>query len=150
MAFPASTVTLEEAWSSIRSIALKLRIQVQALRDASAAGATGRNSYINLQRQLDQAVQQWNTLSATPGLQAYARDQISEPTLNLSAEFVAMRDSADALRGWIFSNIPRDGASGAVLIYTVDESGNRSELTVSSNAASGFRTQADTFLATIL
>jgi len=149
MAFPASAVTKAEAWDDIRHAANRIKGVTQNLRNASAAGATGRTSYVSLQKRLDDTVERWNVLAATPQLQAYARDQIEDPTLDLAAEYVAMRDAATALRDWIFANIPTDAATGAVLLRVIDATGESVELTFTSAQASGFRTQADAFLATI-
>lgn len=149
MAFPASTVTAEQAWNGIRDRAVRLKSQVQTIRDSSAAGDTGRTSYIGLQRSLDRAVSTWNAFASVPGLQAYARDQIDDATLDLAAEFVAMRDAAIALRNWIFANMPRDAGTGAVLLHTVGQDGAQIELTVTAAQTAGFRSAADVFLLTI-
>lgn len=142
MAFPASTITQQQAWDGIRQRAIRMKDQAQSLSDASGAGATELGRYVGLQRNLDQTVDWWNTASGTPGLQAYARDQISDQTLDLVGEFTAMRDAALTLRDWIFNNLPA---------YTigVDAEGNTSEPTVTPAQTSGFRTAVATFTATI-
>ena len=149
MAFPASTITQSTAWASITGAALRIKSQVETLRNLSAAGDTGRTSYVALQRQLDNTVENWNTASAVPGLEAYARDQINDQALNLTAEFIAMRNAALALRDWIFNNIPTDSGSGAALLRTVGADGEMIELTFTTGQTAGFRTQADAFVATI-
>ena len=149
MAFPASTVTKQIAWERITKRAVSVRGLAQRLRNQSAAGATERQEYLNLQKQLDLAVVEWDSASGTPGLQAYARDQIDDPTLNLVAEYQAMRAATITLRDWIFTNIPRDAGSGAVLTHTVDQAGDRIALTVSTAATQTFRDAADVFLVTI-
>jgi len=65
------------------------------------------------------------------------------------SEYTAMRTEALALRDWIFTNIPRDPGTGAVLISTVDEGGNEVPLVVTSGQSATFRAQADAFIATI-
>jgi hypothetical protein len=149
MAFPASTETKERAWKALRAAAVRIEAAVQSLYDQSLAGPTSREGYLNLQRQLSESLDIWALAAGVPGLQAYARDQVDNPTLDLVAEYIAMRDAAIGLRVWIFNNIPRDAGSGAVLTHTISLEGVRSDLMVSSAAVGPFRQQADTLLAAI-
>lgn len=145
MAFPASTLTLEAGWSDFRALALTVKRKTTQLRDLSAAGTTDRVLYVKLRGILDNAVTQWAAILAeTSGLQAYARDQLEDQSLDLSAEYTAMRNAAIALRDWLDANIPT-GAGGAVLERQIDDT----PLVFTSGQTAGFRTEADTLIATI-
>ncbi len=150
MAFPATTLTSQQAWDRIRRQALDIRDIVQALRNDSAAGNTERRRYVFTQRRLQIAIDEWDALSTTPGLQAYARDQLDDQTLNLATEFTQMRAAAIALRDWIFANVPTHAGTGAQLLTAYSVDGLGTELTFNTGQTGQFRTEADTFLATII
>ena len=147
--FPAGTITTQEAWTNLCAIALRMRKRTVTLRDASAAGETGRTSYPLLQQQLDDALEKWAELVTTPGLEDYARGQINTPQLDLGVEYTTMRNGAATLKNWIFANAARDPVSGADLEKTTDEAGDSTELTYTTAQTVGFRTEADAFIATI-
>ena len=126
-----------------------MNASVQRLRDQSAVGATSRSSYLSLLAQLGAAVNRWAAIAAISGMGAYAQNQYGSGTLNIGAEFTAMRNAAISLRDWIFTNFPKDAGSGAVLVTTVDTNGVQTALEFTSQQVSGFRTQADAFVATI-
>ena len=149
MAFPASTVSAEQAWDTIRRGAVRLSGTVTALRNASAAGDTEVPRYVQLHRLLVETIDEWDAVSSTPGLQAYARDQIDNQALDLAAEFTAMRNAAIALRDWIFTNLPTDSVTGAVAQYIVDAQSAVTSVTVSTAQTATFRTNADALLTTI-
>ena len=148
MTFPANTLSLATALSRATTHARRTKDSVTSLRNASAAGPTGRRIYLELQKQLDTAINEWATLMSIPGLAAYAQNEYGAG-LNIATEFVAMRNAAITLRDWINSNFPRDAGTGAVLIYTVNSNGDFTELTLTSAQTAGFRTQCDAYIATI-
>lgn len=148
MAFPASQQTLAAGLAEASQIASGLKSGVQRLRDQSAVGATSRAAYLGLLAQLGNAVNRWVVIAAIPGMGAYAQSQYGNAALNIGAEFTAMRNAAVALQNWIFTNFPKD-AGGAVLLTTVDVNGVQTSLEFTSQQVSGFRTQADAFVATI-
>ena len=147
MAFPATQITLEAAWSKIRARAVKIKANTQALVDASAAGDTQRSAYVSLMQLLTQTIDDWAGAASTPGLQPYARDQVSDPTLDLQAEYLAMRTAAISLRDWIGANLPKSG--DALLEYSIDSLGNRTALTLTTAQTAGFRSQAQNLLNSI-
>jgi len=149
MAFPASQQTLDSGLAEASQIANNMKASVQRLRDQSAVGATSRSSYLSLLAQLGAAVNRWAAIAAISGMGAYAQNQYGSGTLNIGAEFTAMRNAAISLRDWIFTNFPKDAGSGAVLVTTVDTNGVQTALEFTSQQVSGFRTQADAFVATI-
>lgn len=149
MSFPASTITKQDAWSELCRLALRIKNKTEHLRNLSAAGDTYRTLYIDLQQSLDDVIERWAQLAATPGLEAYARDQIGDNSLNLTTAYTTMRTAAIALRDWINNNLPRDATTQAVLIYTVNAIGDRTELTFTTAQTAPFRTVADAFISTI-
>ena len=149
MAYPASTQTLHDTLGRVNRTALTTQRQVQQLRNDSAAGDTIRQRYIDLQRTLDQAIKEWNKAASVPGIEAYARDQLQNQTLDLATEFSAMVTAATNLRDWINTNFPRDATTGAVLLKTVDTAGTETPLVFTTAQTAGFRTQADAFIATV-
>ncbi len=150
MAFPAGTITTEDAWKEFRALATRLRRMALKLRIQSAAGETGRTSYINLQKALHAALGRWTFLiAAVPALEAYARDQINNPTLDLAAEYVLMRDATTSLRDWIFANMPR-APSDEVLTHKVGIDGRPIEQTFTVAQTAAFRVEVDAFVLTIV
>jgi hypothetical protein len=148
MPFPASQQTLKAGLDSAIATAASLQQFVSNARNASAAGNVGRFSILNLSRQLGDGVTSWNAIAALPGIVAYGQAQYGS-ALDIAGEFTAMVNAAAALRDWIIANFPKDVGSGAVLVYTVNASGQLTELQFTSAQLAPFRTQADTFLATI-
>ncbi len=149
MAWPASQQTIADAFDLSNREALRIKGRVQKIRDLSTAGPLGRQSLLDLQRALDISVSRWNQAAGVPGIQAYARDQFNDQTLNVPSEFTTMRNAATSLRDWINANFPRASGSNAVEVYTVGTDGVRTELTFSVAQLAAFRTEADLFTATI-
>lgn len=149
MPYPASQTVAKNALDSVTVVALRLKGLAQTLRTQSAAGSTPRRSYIALQRQIQIGLDQWAVAAAVPGLAQYAKDQYADQNLDIVAEYQAMRSAAEALRDWIFSAIPTDAGSGAALLEVYDQGGNPTDIMVTTGQSAGFRTAADTFLATI-
>lgn len=130
-------------------MAVNVKKRTQIVRDDSAAGPILRNRLVNLIRILDEAVDKWDAVSSVPGIQAYARSQIDDNTLDIAAEFTAMRAACDELRNWIVANFPTDSQSGAWLVSAWSSAGLEVHLTFSTAQLSQFRTRADSLLATI-
>jgi len=148
MSYPASIQTTHDAFASINNTAIRIKQRVIAVRNASAAGPIPRQEVLNLQLDLDRASDVF-TAPKPAGLVQYTKDQFNDQTLDVVAEFTTMNNAAIQLRDWIFNNFPRDAGSGAVLAATVDQDGNRVELTFSTAQLATFRTHCDTFVATI-
>jgi len=148
MAFPASLSILQTEFSQALYTASALKQNAQGLRNASAAGPVTRGAVLELWRQLGAALVIWNRAATTPGMAQYAMDQFDNQSLDIAAEFTAMLAAADSLRGWINTNFPRNG-SGALLLETADANGVRSNMTFTTLELADFRTQADSFIATI-
>jgi len=104
MAFPASTYSKARAWQEICSSVIAVRDSVRDVRNSVAGSSVSLIEFVKLHARLNAALGSWATLVQTPGLQAYAQDQISNPGLDLVAEYQAMRSSVVAVRDWIASN----------------------------------------------
>jgi hypothetical protein len=149
MAFPTATFPLEEALDQIVGTAIDLKRRITTIRDLSAAGDTARFTYIRLLQTIKESVDIWDKAASTPGIDQYAKDQFSDPGLDIVAEYTAMKNAAVSLQNWIFTALPTDAGSGAVLLNTVNVNGELGELTFTSAQTQGFRTEADAFIATI-
>ena len=149
MTWPATQLSAGEAFSTINRTALTARAQAQAFSAKSAAGPVSRIEVLELQRTIAGAAARLTSLSTTPGLPQYARDQFANPALDPVAEFTAMRAAMISLRDWIFANFPRDPTTQAVLTHTYDVDGVASQLTFTSAQLAGLRTQIAAFVATI-
>jgi hypothetical protein len=150
MAFPATTNTLAAALINIQESANKLRIAVQATRDASSLGDTSRLRYIGVLQTIKEALDIWDIETNVPGLAAYAQEQFNDGTFDIVAEYNNMRTLTVNLRDWIVTNMPTDAGSGAILLRTVDQDGVFSDLVFTSVQTENFRTEADALLAAII
>jgi len=149
MTFPASQRRLQREFENAMDTTLSVQANVTRVRDDSAAGAIPRQEVLSIQRLLASAIGIWNAASGTAGMAQYARDQLDDQALNIGTEFTAMIAAAGSFRDWINTNLPRDSGSQAVLLQTADANGVRADLTFTSTQLSGFRTEADAFLATV-
>ena len=147
MPFPASQELLFEGLQTARSIALTTKQEAENLKANSLLGPVARDELIRLMRLCDNAVVRWTAVAALPGIGQYAKDQLDDQTIDLAAEFLAMRTQAAALRDWIFNNFPKTGAGW--LVYTYTAGGEETDLTFSTVQLADFRTEVDLFTATI-
>jgi hypothetical protein len=149
MAWPASVTTIRSAFDNVNAAANRCKALVQTARNQSAAGPINRSNVVSIIKELDRAIGIWNAAVAIPGMSAYARDQFANQAIDVAAEFTAMTAAAATLRDWIFANFPKDAVSGAALLSSIDAAGNETPLTFTTAQLATFRTNADTFTATI-
>lgn len=150
MAFPSnsgSKVALELAWSSLMGHAGRVKRRAQSLRDASLA-STKASLILGTMDDLLTTRDAMQELASVPGLEAYAREQVNTPALNLVGDFTAMVANINAVRDWIVSNIPKD-AGNYILIQTIAASGARVDREFSGVSLGGLRTVLDTLIASI-
>jgi len=114
MSFPSSTGTVQDnlaqAWHLARSVASALKQRANALRTAAAAGTVGSSAILDFATYLAEAKLMFNKAAALPGIAAYARAQIDDPTLDIVAEFQAMVAKLDDTTAWVTANFPKDGS----------------------------------------
>lgn len=149
MAYPVTTATLVDKFRKANLYATRLKQQVTGLRNASAAGDTVRRDYFLMLSQLREAITVWNATKAITGIGQYAKDQFSDQSLDIAAEFNAMVAAAGDLADWIFNNLPTDAGTGGAIERVVASNGVETLLTFSTAQTASFRTEADTFTATI-
>ena len=149
MAYPASALSTAYAFERLNNSAKSLRDGVQALRDLAAVQDVARPRFIGLIGQLSSAVTLWDQLVATPGIATYAQEQLDDPTIDIVAEYTAMRAATLALRDWIYAALPVDATSGAVLEASVDVNGVRTPLYFTVLQLAEFVTTADSYLLTV-
>lgn len=148
MSFPASQNLLVNALQRVQLAAWRLRKQVANIRDASVAGNVSRDRFVRLLVEISSAIDDFDAAAAVPGIAQYARDQFSDQSLDIGAEFAAMRSAAVSLRDWVTGAFPV-GAGGAWLVHTYNSSGQPTALIFTQAQLSAFVTQADALLATI-
>jgi hypothetical protein len=115
MSFPASSIVPTKEYVRAKEIAHTLDqkmpdwiSQLSVDVDADTIWMWFRELYTD-----DQAFAQ---IASVPGIVDYAIAQESDPTLDIIAEFSAMRSAVQAAGTWIYQKLPRD-ANGYVLIY---------------------------------
>ena len=150
MAFPSSTTkdSLASAWASIQSRASQVKIHAQEISNASAAGPISGKTVVDFSTLLADATVTLDKAAAIPGMAQYARDQIGDQTLDVVAEFTAMRAQMIATRDWIVANFPKDG-SGYLLLISFTADGRYVFRTLTTIQTVGLRTQLDALIATI-
>ncbi len=93
MAYPASQTAAADAFAQINRTAISVKAQATDLSTRSAAGPIPRHEVLELQRVCASAASRLQQLSTTPGLVAYAREQLDQPALDVAGEFAAMRSA---------------------------------------------------------
>lgn len=148
MAFPASNQNLADAYRLLKGRANDVRSQSVSLRALSLAGAVGADRILNYAAMLARSKAEMATLSATPGLAAYAQAQENNVALNIVTEYNTMAAQIDATVAWIVANFPQDGA-GFKLAFTMANDGTPAYRTFDTATLTGFRTTLDSLIATI-
>ena len=149
MAFPASQPLPYEALSTARRTLAGLRATVSDLRTESVSADIPRTRVVGLMGLLAGAIDRLTAAAAVSGIGQYAKDQYADQNLDVVADFQSAVAAATSLRDWIYNNFPTDAGSGAWLATSYDNAGTETVLLFTSAQLSGFRTQADAFLATV-
>jgi len=126
MAFRASSVVPSEALRITKGAAVQLKQNLSSFIATLSAQSVGFAELRGIYRTLERADAQFASLSATPGLAAYAQAQEDDATYDVAAEFTAMRSAVQSAIGWIGSNVPTTA--------TVAPIGEWTDQTVTSNA----------------
>ena len=151
MAYPASQLHpkfQDLLWSNDAARAVKTRLIT--VRDESLAGDVQRDTLRAVQRLLHMASERWNGIGERlPGVGQFAQDVINDPTLDVVAEFTALRTAAIDLRDWIHANFPTDSTSGVDLSYTSGSDGTLTPLVFTTAQLATFRDKADVIIGMI-
>lgn len=150
MPFPSylGASDLDGAWKTVREQAGVVKLAAQKLRSDTAVGSVTGTSIIDFAQQLADSRGRLAEAAAVPGIEAYARNQINDPTLDLAAEYTAMVTQINATIAWVRTNFPQD-ANNYLLYVKLDANGNRQLRTFDSASTAGLRTVLDSLIATI-
>lgn len=152
--FPSATGTKQDdlsiAWSRARGTATAVKGRTVQLNSQSAAGSIPAASVLAFNAFLADARTSLLKSSTTPGIAAYAQNQINNPTLDVVTEFNTMMAAIDSTIGWIIANFPKD--VNGFLLYTtwsLDNSGKTADRLLSVAETAGLRSRLDLLAATI-
>ena len=149
MAWPASSAYLLDAYQRANGAARSIKELTQELVDESTAGDVERIRVIAFYRYLINTINTLNSAKTVPGIGAYARIQLDDPSIDVAVEFDAMVAAATGLKLWIENNFPK-GAGDALLLRTLNTStGALEPMVFTSGQLAGFRTEAALLLVTI-
>lgn len=152
MAFPSDIGShqddLAKAWAMLRSFAAAVKRDAETVRASSFAGPIGSSAILGWLTRLADYRAELVRYAAVPGLAAYAQAQINNPSLDITAEWTAMRNQMDAARDWAVANFPKDG-NAWLLASQFNAQGRTTDRQFSTAALAAFRTQLDSLIATI-
>ncbi len=106
MAF--KTNRLGAVFQQIVNEAADVKAKAAQLRTQSAAGPVNSDAILKWFAGLASTRTTLVALAATPGLSAYAQNEVNDGTYNVVTEFNAMRDAIDAALAWVVSNFPKE------------------------------------------
>lgn len=144
MPYPASKPLLVDVLRDANTLILELRNGVLTLARLSAIGNIERSKVLTLLADLAKAVRQLQGYAAVDGIGPYAQQQFADPTLDVRAEFLAVRTELVALRDWIAANFPKDAEGNFIW-----RDGDGQPLHFTTEQTAQFRTRAAAFMATI-
>lgn len=145
MAFPASVEIQAEALSRLRNAALELKRSAQRDQDKMADGPVTAADILTTLNRAKSAIEVFDVVAVIPGIEPYAQAQYDDSNLDLTAEFSSMRSAAVNARDWIVNNLPAD-SDGYLLLQTVDDMGNLSWRSFTSQETAGLRTKLQTII----
>lgn len=122
MAFAATTVVTQQAFTEMRQLCVTSKAYLQNRRALLVQATVLASVLLELVNHFRTMVLRLNELAATPGLAAYAKDQVDNQAYDIAAEYVVMRDSMIAARDGIAAALPKDG-SGFLLYQTMAADG---------------------------
>lgn len=148
MAFPATSPTLYEALKKLRDSSGGLKAYAADQKAKLAASSISANSIIEMMVNFQKSIDGWDAVASTPGLADYAKAQYSSATLDIVAEYQAMRSAAVAVVTWVQSNFPKD-ASGYLLKDQFDASAGLAVRSFTPAQTAGLQTALTSFIASV-
>ena len=150
MAFP-TRITARGAWERAEDLARLMKSDVVAVRGHSAAGTMTSSEVTDLARRLFDYKTEFNTLKLVPGVQAYAQAAVSDPALDVAAEFNGMIAAMDGVTSWLIANFPKTPTTNELRAQTwnADNSGRLVDVVFSAAATATFRTVLDTLISAV-
>lgn len=110
MAFRATTVVTQQAFDELRRLAVASKAYLQNRRNLLIQATVSSSVLIELINHYRTTLAAMAALASTPGLAAYAQAQVNDPTYDIVAEYVAMRDAMTVARDELIVSFPKDGS----------------------------------------
>lgn len=106
MSFRATNVTPMIAYQTVKSAAVQLKINIDAIVLYLTSNNASYDYLRGIYQTLERANNQFDTLKVTPGLPKYAKIQEDDPTYDVVNEFIAMQSAIQSAMVWMQTNIP--------------------------------------------
>lgn len=121
MAYPTGmlSLTLEE----VDRLATQIKSFAQRQRDVMAAGNVLSERIFDVHIRMKKADESFAAAASVPGIVQYARDQKDDQSLDVTAEFAAMRSAVQSVVSIIETTFPRDASDTYLLAQTWGVSG---------------------------
>ena len=152
MAFPSDIGTkaddLARVWMWARGRSGAVKKAAENLRTLAAAGTASASNLLDFATFLADARVDLVKYSGIPGIEAYAQQQINDPTLDLDNAFSTMIAAMDGCRDWIVANFPKEG-NGYLLAQTILANGRQQDRVFSSAQTTGLQSALTVLIATI-
>ena len=146
MALKLQTYVLDTALDTIQSKAKLVRDTASNIKAQVDAGPIQSDIVVGLMRNMKIQYDIISAAKATPGLNAYARTEFNDPTLDYVAEVDAALAAMATTYNWVNTNFPKD-ASGYLLKDKI-VNGAIENRVFSQAATAGLSTALATLIAT--
>ena len=144
--FPGNgKTTLRTSWDGITERAARIK---QTAASLVASASITRRAVLDYANSLADSLAVLDSYVATPGLLAYARNELNDATIDLAAEFTTMRTQLVATQDWIVANFPKD-ASNNLSVYAFDANKRFADVNLTAGQLSAFKTQLNLLIGTI-
>lgn len=138
---------LAKGLDSATDIAIQIKQYAQGFNTQSLAGPVRGMEILNLSHYLAVQKDRLTTILGITGLDAFARDQFVDITLNYTTEVNALIAQIDVVVAWVVTNAPNSG--GYVHVMGVGANGKRIPNMIGTAPLAGLRTELTNLLATI-
>lgn len=138
---------LAKAYAAGQQEAIRLQSFATSHNNALAAGNVSANLVQQIMGQMKGSIEIFDVVSATSGMQQYARDQQDDQAYDVVAEFLAMRNASVAVRDWVINNFPTVG--GFIQKDTYETDGSITVRVFTSIETAGLQTVLTTLVGTI-
>lgn len=109
--FKATIPVPEQAFDRIRAVIADTKRVLSDHRALMTQASVSVTSPLTVIRHIASALPILSTLSATPGLAVYAKSQVDDPTYDIAAEYVVVRNAMQACMDNLVSLFPKDASS---------------------------------------
>ena len=148
MAFKATVVVTQDAFANIRRQAASTRAYMLGRKTALQQATCDAAQVLSMIQHCGTVLDLLAGWAATPGLAEYAKAQVNDPTYDVGAEYVVMRDALVALRANIMAMFPKD-AGGFLLYQTFRADGQLQSRTFTAAQVSAVLPLVDAVIAAI-